>query len=103
MTNTMRACALTLLVMARDARAFVAAVHFVVAVQQGPCAPVIGFSSIRVCGAMCLHAGRGVGVETCMLVDSMLPSIALHARWGSMQRPDLKARFRILKNRRPAS
>lgn len=31
-----------------------------------------------------------------MLVDSMPPSIALHARWGSMQRPDLKARFRIL-------
>ena len=91
--------------MERDARAFVVAVHFVVAVQQGLCAPVIGFSSIRVCGAMCLHAGRGVGggVETCMLVGSMLPSIALHARWGSMQRPDLKARFRILKNRSSAS
>lgn len=57
----MRACALTLLVMARDARAFVAVVHFVVAVQQGSCAPVLGFSSIRACGAMRLHAGRGVG------------------------------------------
>lgn len=61
MTHAMRACALTLLVRARDARAFVAAAHFVVAVQRGPCAPVFDFSSIRVCGAMCLLAGRGVG------------------------------------------
>ena len=90
MTRTMRRCALTLLAMGRDAWAFVAAIHFVVAVQHGLRVPMLGSPSTRVCRDALSRRPRG-GVERCVLVGSMLPSIALLARWGSTQMPDLKA------------
>lgn len=87
MTCTMRACALTLLAMGRDAQAFVTAVQL---------------RGSRPAGAMCasarflVHAsawrdvpsrGSRGGVETCMLVDSMLPTIARHAVWAACKGP----------------
>lgn len=83
----MRACALTLLAMGRDAWAFVAAIHFVVAVQQGLRVLVLGFPSTRVRRDAPSRGSRG-GVETCMLADSMLPTIARNVRWQHA-----KARF----------
>lgn len=88
MTHTMRACALTLLAMGRDAWIFVAASSYVAAAQQRLRAPVLGFPSARVCRDAPSRGSRD-GAGTCMLADTMLPTIARIVR-----RQQAKARFK---------
>ena len=73
--------------MGRDAWAFVAAVQLRGSRPTGLRAPVLGFPSTRVRRDAPSRGSRG-GVETCMLADSMLPTIARNVRWQHA-----KARF----------
>ena len=97
MTHAMRACALTFLVMARDARAFVAAVQLRGSRPAGVTRASAWFSvytSAPRC-AFTRAAGRGGDVHArgldafeCRVVHGV----------GQHAKARLKARFRILKN-----
>lgn len=87
MTCTMRACALTLLAMARDAWAFVAAVQLRGSRPAGAtCASAWFLVHASVWRDVPSRGSRG-GVETRMLADSMLPTIARHAVWVAGKGP----------------
>ena len=99
MTCTMRACALTLLAMARDAWAFVAAVQLRGCRPAGAScasvwlpvytsAPRCAFTRVAGCGGD-VHA-RGHDASDYRVAREV----------GQHAKADLKARFRTLKNRR---